>query len=321
MLLRKRDIIVVASLAVVLLMGSASQAELETWYGNGAGQSTLGTDTAGMAYTRIANNYQSANNLYAIDSAGGLDQWYLGSGDPAWTFANDNLKGWTGLIDVDGLANFGDSSSAPNAFVVIRSNGALESYYLNGAEGAGPGHPDMAGDTYTAVANNHNGQWNYYGIDQNGYLDQYYLSGTWWKNDNLLTGGYIDVSGIYDEGTTGDPLNAFVLVTSAGALESYYLNGAEVAGPGHPDLGGDTYVRVYNNPQSRWNFYAIDQDGNVDQFYLSGTWWKEDNLVTGDYVDVTSHDVLNVFGLATPEPATLAVLLLGGLLALRRRRS
>ncbi|MBN1556388.1 MAG: PEP-CTERM sorting domain-containing protein, partial [Phycisphaerae bacterium] len=106
--------------------------------------------------------------------------------------------------------------------------------------------------------------------------------------------------------------------------EIYYSGGWQLG-----DLvnSGTLYTSVAFNSKNtnKNNFTASLADGGVEQMYYSGG-WQSDGVVLDDkvYVDLTynvdaSHNDF-YYGAVVPEPATMSLLVLGGLGVLPRRK-
>jgi len=304
-----KNVLTAAVLSVLLFSLNANAVLDRVWY------------SGGWTTTNInSNNYQAL--AYEGTLAGPTLKVYGTStnGSGTYDIASTNYGVSYNAPVLAKSENYVELSARPgvqNQWYGLKANGVIDSLYYNG------GYPytvycnSSTAPLYKAIT----GDWasnNYlFGARADGSgVDRLIFSGAALVfNDHISNVDYAELETVYGYG------NQIFGRTAAGAVNMvFYSNGwqTESVATGYKAIAA-------NADTGYWLFAARSSGAGVDRLHrdANGTWTISDYLLTTKNYDelATVYGFSNQFyGSTIPEPATLAILGLGGLLLGRRRK-
>ena len=271
----------------------------QVWYSGGWGSydhSPYLPDGAGTVYTVLEDDLGSGDSVFAAKQGGGVDEiaWWGGS----WHY-NEVFPG----VDVKAMAGLGTNA----VFATFNGGGIAQMGYWGGWTVAGNivAGPIGEFDQFNDIAS-YDGAGDYaVAAEAGGGLHEIWYSGGW-NASEITSNEYAQVIAVGNAD--------FYAAGASNGLDHVYWDGSQWQIDAI--LGGDQVRDMVVNGSEVW---AALTGGGVARLDSSG-WlgWAQ----YGNEYDLLANNGGggSVFGASVPEPSTLALLGLGGMLFRRRRK-
>ncbi len=319
----------ITMLLAVVILATATVTNAGLIQYTNAGGTWTGTSIAPGIYTALTASPQAANNVYGYNSTSGNVDWIYNHG-AGWLQINIPLgKQYTDLKAYPLKINTWD------ALWGTVSTGGIDLIYNTGANNTTWTTVHLGGiaTAYAALAldgrDNGTSSCLMYGAKPGGGIDQI----NWVTGSTYAATPLAGITGVYTALTNDNaaPKLFYGMNSTTGNFDKIqYVGTAWVVTPLY-SLASLTGVALDpKNTVNGYNAFFGGKSGNLDYASaavggaysaaaMAGTGGYNFDPVTGDRV--TANVVYSSYDSITPEPASLAVLLLGGLALIRRRRS
>ena len=306
-----KKVFFMAVLASVLLAGTASAVLDRVYYGNNWTTANINSNNY-QALAQERHNGSPTDPISEVFTSNATDLTdRLRSTDWCATWTLSNVVG----TEYTELAT---RHTADNQFYGLKTDGKIDLVYHNGSNWAV--YASYTGTTaYKAITADYLANW-IYGVRADGTgVDRLTISGA-----SLVYNYFVGAYNFNEIETVTGLGDQFFGANADGTLDRIRWAGSAFT---KDDLVGDTYKALASDASTAvMMVYGARADGaGVDRIRWNGSAWVKDQslLTTADYDELaTVTGRTNQFYGSTiiPEPATLAILSLGGLFVSRRRK-
>ena len=262
-------------------------------YGSGWGTYPIVSGT----YQALTTAYATANQAFGAKAGGGVDAIYYSGG---WTATPVNPHSFVSLANVN----------AVNQFMGVRSAGSLEFTYYS----SGWFNYTVGSGSYQKVINDPMNATSVYALRADGGIDRVTFNGSAWVTTT------VDHTQTYVALTADSVVANWVYGATAGGLYGIVDAGS---GFGAPTLmNANSYKELEDITGAANQLFGARADGTgLDAVYFNGSVWVNYQANPNDY-GVLLHDSNNgnLYASVVPEPGTMSMLGLGGLILLYWRK-
>ena len=266
----------------------------------GVGGSVTMTDLGSSSYVQVVSDSSetSLNHLYyALTSSGEVDVVYKTGG--AWSVAR--LYSGTNYTYLE-------PDSQYNRYVyAAKAGGGLDVLYDSSGWKSG----QISANTYVELKSDPMNGAYCYALTPTGNIDVVYNSGSWGS-------GTINSGNNYTTITQDGTEQTRVYGVNTAGTDIVYSSGGWTSG----QVSTEAFSALVPEPSTYAYLYGIEADGDIGRIYYDNAYITDTILAGGGWKTIEADHVNSgqiYISSDIPEPTTLAVLLMGGLLFRRKR--